>query len=144
MKKLVTLLLALLILASCFAFASCDEEPKCIDGGSHVYRNIYDEPSAYCQKCGEQKDYSDTPSIGETILFGAICLVVALIMHWIGLYNQSAFFIRAPLFAFIILTAGCFLAYGVGRGIIMAVFFVIYVAGSIKLNRKHLGYNDYV
>ena len=144
MKKLVTLLLALLILASCFVFASCDEEPKCIDGGPHIYRNIYDEPSAYCQKCGEQKDYSDRPSIGETIVFGIVCLVVALIMHWIGLYNQSAFFIRAPLFAFIILTAGCFFAYGVGRGIIMAVFFVLYVAGSIRLNRKHLGYNDYI
>ena len=144
MKKIVWLMLALLMVASLFVFTSCEEEPKCIDGGSHVYRNIYDEPSAYCQKCGEQKDHSDKPSIGETIVFGVVCLVVALIMHWIGLYNQSAFFIRAPLFAFIILTAGCFLAYGVGRGIIMAVFFVLYVAGSIRLNRKHLGYNDYV
>lgn len=167
MKKLTTLLLALLILASCFSFAGCDDDTKCLDGythsfrngyhdcyycgkmycevtGSHDFTNIYGEPSAYCGKCGEQKDYSDKPSVGETIVFGVVCLVVALIMHWIGLYNNSAFFIRAPLFAFIILTAGCFLAYGVGRGIIMAVFFVLYIAGSIRLNRKHLGYNDYV
>ena len=144
MKKLVTLLLALLILVSCFAFASCDEEPKCTDGEPHIYRNTYGEPSSYCQTCGEQKDSSDRLSVGETIVFGIVCLVVALIMHWIGLYNQSAFFIRAPLFAFIIVTVGCFLAYGVSRGIIMSVFFVLYVAGSIRLNRKHLGYNDYV
>ena len=143
MKKIVWLMLALLIVASLFVFASCEEEPKCIDGGSHVYRNIYDEPSAYCQKCGEQKDYSDTPSIGETILFGAISSAIALIMHRIGLDNQSAFFLRAPLFVLIILTVGSFLAFGVGQGITMAVFFVLYVVGAIRLNRKHLGYNDY-
>ena len=144
MKKIVWLVLALLIVASLFVFASCEEEPKCIDGGSHVYRNIYDEPSAYCQKCGEQKDYSDKPSIGETIVFGVVCLVIALVMHWIGLYNNSAFFVRAPLFALIILTVGFFLAFGIGHGIIMAICFILYVVGSVKLNRKYLGYNDYI
>lgn len=143
MKKIVWLMLALLMVASLFVFASCEEEPKCIDGGSHVYRNIYDEPSAYCQKCGEQKDYSDKPSIGETIVFGIVCLVIALVMHWIGLYNQSVFFLRAPLFVLIIFTVGSFLAFGVGHGITMAVFFVLYVVGAVRLNRKHLGYNDY-
>ena len=144
MKKLILILLALLMVASCFVFASCEEEPKCIDGGPHIYRNTYDEPSAYCQKCGQQKDYSDIPSIGETIIFGIVCLVVGLIMHWIGLYNYSAFFLRAPLIVFIILTAGFFFTLGVARGIIMAVCFVLYVVGATKLNRKHLGYNDYI
>ena len=167
MKKLTTLLLALLIVASCLAFAGCDDDTKCLDGythsfrngyhdcyycgkmycevtGSHDFTNIYGEPSAYCAKCGAEKSLETGPTIGGTILFGAVCLVIALIMHWIGLYNQSVFFIRAPLFAFIIFTLGFFLAYGVARGIIMAVCFVLYVVGSIKLNRKYLGYNDYV
>ena len=144
MKKIVCLVLALLMVASLFVFASCEKEDKCIDGGSHVYRNIYDEPSAYCQKCGEQKDHSDKPSIGETIVFGVVCLVIALVMHCIGLYNNSAFFVRAPLFALIILTVGFFLAFGIGHGIIMAICFILYVVGAVKLNRKHLGYNDYI
>lgn len=144
MKKILLISLALLLIATCLAFASCEKEDKCIDGGSHVYRNIYDEPSAYCQKCGEQKNYSDVPTIGETIVFGVICLVVGLIMHWIGLYNNSAFLLRAPLIVLLIFTIGSFFAFGVARGIIMAVCFVLYVVGAIKLNKKMLGYDDYV
>ena len=139
MKKIALLLLVLLMVASCFAFASCEKESKCIDGGSHIYRNTYDEPSAYCQKCGQQKDYSDIPSIGETIVFGIVCIVVGLIMHWIGLYNDSGFWVRAPFFALIILTVGSFIAFGASRGIIMAICFVLYLVGVAKLNGKHFG-----
>ena len=134
MKKIVTLLLALLLVASCFAFAGCEEEPKCIDGGAHVYRNAYDEPSAYCQKCGEQKDYSNDPSVGDMILCGAIFLVLALISHWLGVQNQSAFFLRAPLILFVIFTITSFIIYGVAHGIVMIVFFVLYILGAAKIS----------
>ena len=144
MKKITILLLTLLMIASCFAFASCEEEPQCPEGGSHVYRNIYDEPSSYCNKCGQQKSSKPSISVGETIVFGIVCLVVGLIMHWIGLYNESVFFLRVPFFAFLIITFGVFATFGISRGIIMSVFFVLFVVGTIKLNRKHLDHDDYV
>lgn len=171
MKKLTTLLLALLIVASCLAFASCDKDKSCLDGYSHYFQNngrcMYCHQNRcdvlghefinkdsqtgkyYCHNCGTFKSEGASIAdgelpIGTVIAVGAIALVVGLIMHKIGLESSSVLFIRLPMIAFVILTLGCFLAYGVVCGIIMAVFLVLYVVGSVRLNRKYLGYNDYV
>ncbi len=172
MKKITIVLLILLIVASCFALTSCDESSDCVDGKTHYFLYSYltceychkDYCTAYghqylnkdsqtgkyyCHKCGQLKSEGASAAdgelpIGTVILIGAITLVVGLIMHRIGISTSSPFFMRAPMVAFVIFTLGAFLAYGVICGIIMAVFFVLYIVGYIKLNNKHLGYNDYV
>ena len=108
MKKLTTLLLALLIVASCLAFASCDKDKSCLDGYSHYFQNngrcMYCHQNRcdvlghefinkdsqtgkyYCHNCGTFKSEGASIAdgelpIGTVIAVGAIALVVGLIMH---------------------------------------------------------------
>ena len=84
------------------------------------------------------------PSIGMTFVLGVVMVIVGFVLYWVALtvfQNKLAIAVAfcIPLF----LTIGAWTVWGVWRGIIMTVFFVIYyicIEGFAKRLAENLGY----
>ena len=84
------------------------------------------------------------PSIGMTFVLGVVMVIVGFVLYWVALtvfQNKLSLAIAfcIPLF----LTIGAWTVWGVWRGIIMTVFFVIYyicIEGFAKRVAENLGY----
>ena len=165
MKKLKLVLLALLIIVSCFAAVSCKKnDTECVDGqehyfasasgrcyncgkdycetkGGHVYEDSSGNEIDYCWNCGQTKSEAETAPIGTTIVVGLIALVVSVVFYKIGTSSYSAFWIilsRIVMFGLWFFSGFIF---GLLCAIIMTVITVIYYVITVAINRSDLGYD---
>lgn len=129
------------------------------------YCEVYDKDHSFksdgnsktCTMCGkteeikntEKDDIDDEPVAKEDyniplcIVLGVVLTICGLISHKIAIDASSGFFMNAPFYVFIIFTFGGFLT-NIVYGIILTVFFVIYLALVRVINRRYLDYDDII
>ena len=84
---------------------------------------------------GAEPGQNTIPSIGNTIGVGIGMVVIGLITYIIALILNRQIFVAIAFLIPILATIGSYIAWGVGRGIIMTVFFGIYYAGLAVINK---------
>ena len=156
MKKIVTILLVLLMLASCFVFASCS---GCTNPKGHNFM-VHGGPGGVmkCIHCGKVKNSSGSSSnssgdfwdkVGQgAMLVGTMIGVTALasLAYWLGCMFGWGWLVWVGHGIMTLMTIGMFVAFHWIWGVVFLVLFGGAYLGLIcpMITEKTLGYNGII